>query len=341
MIAVSRKVFLALYFSLALACFARAEQTRIRMATLAPQGTSLDHLLRAMGEQWNKAPEGGASLVVYPGGTMGGEQEIVRRMRIGQLQAGLLTADGLGMIDPSVKALQQIPLMYRSSAELDYVRSHMESRLEQRMEEKGFVMLAWSMVGFARHFSKQSAAHPQDFLRLKLCVGADDTREIQILNSIGGHPVGLDWTNALTALQTGMVDGITTLPIHALGAQFNTAVSNMLDLKWVPISGGIVISKKAWDALPQNTRAAMKQAALEAAAKMEASSNSEDSEAVAVMQSHGMQIHAVSPELQQEWDEFAKNVLWPKIRGTVIDSESFDEVQRLTLEYRRQAGGGR
>jgi hypothetical protein len=74
---------------------------------------------------------------------------------------------------------------------------------------------------------------------------------------------------------------------------------------------------------------------------MEASSNSEDSEAVAVMQSHGMQIHAVSPELQQEWDQFAKNVLWPKIRGTVIDSESFDEVQRLTLEYRRQAGGGR
>ncbi len=235
MIAVSRKVFLALYFSLALACFARAEQTRIRMATLAPQGTSLDHLLRAMGEQWNKAPEGGRVAGGLSLAARWGESR--NRQAHAHWPAssyGLLTADGLGMIDPSVKALQQIPLMYRSSAELDYVRSHMESRLEQRMEEKGFVMLAWSMVGFARHFSKQSAAHSQDFLRLKLCVGADDTREIQILNSIGGHPVGLDWTNALTALQTGMVDGITTLPIHALGAQFNTAVSNMLDLKWVP-----------------------------------------------------------------------------------------------------------
>src|SRR5579871_6811026 len=169
MITLSRRVLLALYFSLALVCFARAQQAHIRLATLAPQGTSLDRLLHSMGEQWSRAPQGGAALVIYPGGTMGSEQEIVKRMRIGQLQAGLLTADGLGLIDPSVKALQQIPLMYRSAAELDYVRSHMESRLEQRTEEKGFVMLAWSMVGFARHFSKQPAAHPQDFLHLKLC----------------------------------------------------------------------------------------------------------------------------------------------------------------------------
>lgn len=337
----SRKVFLAWYLLVALAGVTGAQQTHIRLATLAPQGTSLDRLLKSMGEQWSRAPEGGAALVVYPGGTMGSEQEIVRRMRIGQLQAGLLTADGLGMIDPSVKALEQIPLMYRSSAELDYVRSHMESKFEQRMEERGFVMLAWSMVGFARQFSKKGAAHPEDFLHLRLYVGADDTREIQILNSIGGHPVGLDWTNALTALQTGMVDGITTLPVHALGAQFNTALSNMLDLKWVPISGGMVMSKKTWDGLPQTTRAAMKQAALEAAKKMEESSSVEDTEAVAAMQKHGMQVHAMSPELQQEWDHFAKDVLWPRIRGSVVDAESFDEVQRLTAEYRQQAGGGR
>jgi TRAP-type C4-dicarboxylate transport system substrate-binding protein len=272
---------------------------------------------------------------------MGSEQDIVRRMRLGQLQAGLLTIDGLAKIDPSVKALEQIPLMYHSAAEVDYVRSRMEPAIERRMEENGFVMLAWSMVGFAHHFSRQNASHPQDFLRLKLCVGADDAREMQILNSIGGHPVGLDWTNALTALQTGMADGVTTLPVHALGAQFNTALSNMLDLKWVPISGGIVISKRAWEALPQGARTAMKQAALVAATQMEAASREEDSEAVAAMQRHGMQIHEVNPELQQEWDQFAKNVLWPRIRGTEIDAESFDEVQRLTLEYRNQAGGGR
>ena len=136
-----------------------------------------------------KAPEGGVSLVVYSDGTMGSEQQVIRRMRLGQLQAGMMTSDGLAKIDPSVKALQEIPMMYRSAAEADYVRTHMIAGIEKRMEDHGFVVVAWSIAGFARLFSKQPALHPQDFLRMKAYVGADDLQEIQILNSIGGHPV--------------------------------------------------------------------------------------------------------------------------------------------------------
>lgn len=318
---------------------ATAEQPRIRLATLAPKGTSFDRLLLTMGEQWSKAPEGGVSLIVYSDGTMGAEPQIIRRMRVGQLQAGLLTSAGLAIIDPSVKALQEIPLMYRSAAEADYVRSRMTAEIEKKMEDHGFVVIAWSIAGFARLFSKQPAMHPQDFLRMKAAVGEDDAQEIQILNSIGGHPVGLDWTNTLTALQTGMVESVTTLPVHALGAQFNTAVSHMLDVKWVPITGGIVITKKSWDALPAATRAAMKQAAEAAAAGMEAASLSEDAAAIAAMQKHGLQVHPLTLEMQREWDQFVTEVVWPKIRGPIMQADSFDEVRRLVLEYRKQSGG--
>jgi len=318
---------------------AHAQQPRIRLATLAPKGTSIDRLLKTMGEQWSKAPEGGVSLVVYTDGTMGSEQQVVQRMRVGQLQAGLLTSDGLAMIEPSVKALQEIPLMYHSSAEEAYVRSHLVAGIEKRMEDRGFVMVSWSTIGFARFFSKQPALVPQDFLRMKVLVGADDNQEIQVLNSIGGHPVGLDWTNALTALQTGMVDGVATLPVHALGAQFNTAMSHMLDLKWVPITGGIVVTRKSWDALPPSTRAAMKQAAQVAGAGMESTGLSEDSESIAAMQKRGLQVHPVTPQMQREWDQFARDVLWPKIRGTLLQADTFDEVQRLAIEYRSRPGG--
>jgi TRAP-type C4-dicarboxylate transport system substrate-binding protein len=340
MLAVSRRILFLFCCLVVLIGSAGAEQQpRIRLATLAPRGTSFDRLLKTMGEEWSKAPDGGVSLVVYTDGTMGSEQEIVRRMRVGQLQAGLLTTDGLAMIDPTVKALEQIPLMYHSAAELDYVRSRMQGSIEKRMEDRGFVVLAWSMVGFARVFSKQPGLHPQEFLRMKLYVGSDDAREVEVLSSVGGHPVGLDWTNALTGLQTGMVDCITTIPVHALAAQFNTAVSNMLDLKWVPVSGGLIVTKKSWDALPENMRAVMKQEAQDAAAKMEAASYAEDADAVAAMQKRGMKIYPMSPKLEAEWDQFAHDALWPKIRGSIIDAESFDEAQRLTLEYRKQAGG--
>lgn len=340
MFSLLRRVLILIGILTAFISTACSQQPRIRLATLAPKGTSFERLLLTMGEQWAKAPEGGVSLVVYSDGTMGSEQQVIRRMRVGQLQAGMMTSDGLAKIDPSVKALQEIPMMYRSAAEADYVRTHMIAGIEKRMEDHGFVVVAWSIAGFARLFSKQPALHPQDFLRMKAYVGADDLQEIQILNSIGGHPVGLDWTNTLTALQTGMVESVTTLPVHALGAQFNTALSHMLDVKWVPITGGIVLTKKSWDALPASTRAAMKQAADSAAAEMERESLAEDTAAITAMQKHGLQVHPVSPEMQREWDKFAADVLWPKIRGPIVDADSFDQVRRLVLEYRNQPGHG-
>ena len=339
MLSLCRRISFVLCILAALAGATGAQPPRIRLATLAPKGTSLDRLLKTMGEQWSKAPEGGVALVVYTDGTMGSELQIVQRMRVGQLQAGLLTTDGLAAIDPSVRALQQIPLMYRSSAEEDYVRSHMVANIEKRMEDRGFVMICWGTVGFSHFFSRQPVLLPQDILRMKLAVSADDA-EVQLINSIGGHPVALDWTNALTALQTGMVDSIATLPVHALGAQFNTAVSHMLDLKYVPVTGGIVVTKKSWDALPASTRAAMKQAAEIAGAGMESAGASEESAAIAAMQSRGLQVQPVTPQMRREWDQFAKDVLWPKMRGTMVPADEFDEVQRLVVEYRNQTGGG-
>src|SRR6266404_2901082 len=95
---------------------------RIRMATLAPKGTSVHQALLAMGEKWRQAPGGGAALTVYTDGSMGDEPDMVRRMRVGQLSAGTLTVQGLSDIDESVTALQNIPMLFQSFDEIDYVR---------------------------------------------------------------------------------------------------------------------------------------------------------------------------------------------------------------------------
>jgi hypothetical protein len=85
----------------------------------------------------------------------------------------------------------------------------------------------------------------------------------------------------------------------------------------------------------------MKQAAETAGAGMESAGASEESAAIAAMQSRGLQVQPVTPQMRREWEQFAKDVLWPKIRGTIVPADDFDEVQRLVLEYRNQAGGGR
>src|SRR5438270_6072885 len=115
-------------------------QVHWRLGTLVPRGTSYHHNLQAMAEEWRKAPHGGVTLTIYTDGTMGGEADMVRRMRIGQLQAAMLTVPGLAEIDPSVSALQKMPMMYESLEEARYVREKLRPLLEQKIAAKGFVV---------------------------------------------------------------------------------------------------------------------------------------------------------------------------------------------------------
>src|SRR5215469_17003186 len=149
-----------------------AAQTRIRLGTLVPSGTSYYHSLESMGARWKQESNGAVSLTIYGGGTMGSEDEIVRRMRVGQLQAAVLTAAGLSEIDPSVSALQKMPLMYRSLEEAAYVREKLSGDLEHRLADKGFVVLFWGDAGWVRIFSKDPAILPEDFKKMRIFVTA-------------------------------------------------------------------------------------------------------------------------------------------------------------------------
>src|SRR3954449_9136505 len=153
------------------------EPAKIRLATLAPKGSSYTKHLQAMGEKWRQAPGGGAILTMYPDGTMGSEPDMVRRMRLGQLQAALVTTTGLSDIEPGVAGLQSMPKVYRTLEEVDLVREKLEPMLEKRLEAKGFIVLFWSDAGFVRFFSKQPVVSPDNLRKTKLFVAANRPAE--------------------------------------------------------------------------------------------------------------------------------------------------------------------
>ncbi len=225
-------------------------QTRIRLATLVPSGTSYHHSLQEMGEKWKKASNGAVSLTIYADGVMGSEADIVRRMRVGQLQAAVLTVSGLADIDASVAALQKMPLVYRSLEEAAYVRDKLAPDLNQRLAEKGFVVLFWTDGGWVRLFSKAPGMVPNDFKKMKIFVTAGDVTQSELYKSAGFKPVLLEWSDVLTSLQTGMVDALPTIPLHALSNQFYISTHHMLEVNWIPLVGALIMTKRSWDALP-------------------------------------------------------------------------------------------
>jgi TRAP-type C4-dicarboxylate transport system substrate-binding protein len=310
---------------------------QVRMATIAPKGTSPHLALMAMGEKWNKSSGGRVRLTIFPDGTQGGEADSVRRIRVRQLNGCLLTVTGLADIEPSASALQNLPMMFQSLAEVDYVQQKLTPDMERRFMAKGFVVLSWGDLGWVRFFSKAPLLHPDDLKTMKVFTWAGDPYQSDIMKAAGYNPIPLETNDIFTGLQTGLIDAVPSPPMGALAGQFDTKAKNMLELNWAPLVGGIVIDKRTWDGFPKEWQEAFRKAAQEAGEEIKAKGRSESTRSVAAMQKRGLKVQTMTPPVEAEWQRAAEEV-YPKIRGTIVPADMFDRVQALLKEY-RSAGG--
>lgn len=315
---------------------ALAEPVKLRLGTLAPKNSLYHRAMLEMGEAWKKAQGDSSSITIFTDGAQGGEIDTVKRMRIGQLNAGLLSVVGLREIEPSVSALQTMPLMFRSWAEVDHVRERMRPAMEQRFLDKGYVVLSWGDAGWVRFFSSKPATHPADFKAMKMFTWAGEPEQMEIMKALGYQPVSLETSDILPALQTGLIEVVPATPYYALAAQFNGPAPYMLDLDWAPIVGALVVTRKAWEAMTPAGQTALREAAALAGTKMRANARTEVDEAVAAMVKRGLKVTPLTPELEAEWRTFAAGI-YPQIRGRLVPAETFDEVDRILADYRRQA----
>jgi TRAP-type transport system periplasmic protein len=312
-----------------------ADAVKIRLGALAPRGTAWHRGLLEIGEAWRAAEGAGAQFIVYPGGSQGGEGDMVRRMRVGQLNAAMLTVVGLSEIDDSVSALQKMPLVFRSWEELDHVRERLRPGLEQRFLDKGFVVLAWGDAGWVRFFSREPARRPADYRRMKVFAWAGDNPQADIMKALGYQPVVLEISDILPGLQTGMIGMVPSTPFWALTLQFYAQAPHMLELNWAPLVGAIVVTRKAWDAMSPAGRQALRQAGERVGTELRALSRREQEASVAAMQKRGLRVQPVSAELEAEWREAAER-MYPMIRGRMVPAALFDEVLRTLEAYRAE-----
>ena len=330
----NRKLFLAAgAVALSVATAAPAAEIALKVATVAPRNSVYHRVLQEMGETWRAAEGAGARFTVYTDSAQGPEAETVRRMRIGQLQASMLSVVGLSEIDDSVSALQKIPLMFRSWGEVDHVREHLRPELEKRLRAKGFVVLFWGEGGFVQFFSKEPLTMPEQYKSSRIFAWAGDNPQVSLMKTLGYRPVVLELSDILPSLQTGMIDTVPAAPLWALVGQFDRTASHMLRVNWVPIVGAVVMTAKAWDGLSAAGRDALAKAAAEAGEKLRAGRAARDDETVQAMERRGLKVLPMTPEAERAWQDLAR-ASWPKVRGSMVPAEMFDRVERLLQEYR-------
>ena len=334
-----RKFTSGLLFCLALlaAVGAWAADKQLRIGTLAPKNSLYHRQLMELGEVWRAAQGGNAKYLIYPDGSQGGEAELARRMRIGQLQGALLSVVGLREIEPSIAALQNMPLLFKNWEEVDYVREKMRPSMEKKFLDKGFVVLAWGDAGWVRFFSKEAAVRPDDYKKMKFFAWGSEAEQQAIMKSLGYTPVPLETGDILPAIQTGMISVVPSTPYFALASQIYNSAPNMLEINWAPIVGALVITKKAWDDMTPAVQDAVRVASDKAGVQIRAKARQEVDDAVDAMKKRGLVVNRPTPEQMQEWNDLA-NKLYPRIRGAMVPADTFDEVFMHLKAYRAGKG---
>jgi TRAP-type C4-dicarboxylate transport system substrate-binding protein len=318
---------------------AGAQQVTIKMATLVPEGSSWHQVLKETAEKWKSLSGGRVVVRIYPGGVAGDDADVVRKMRLGTLNAGVMTEVGVAEIDKAVYALG-VPMMYASYDEVDAVLEKMRPALEARMEAKGFVVLNWIDGGWNHFFTQKPVATPGDLKGQKLMTTAGDPQGEEIYKAAGFQPVPLPAPEISTALQTGLINAIQVPPQVAVITQYFTHAKYMTDLNWLLLLGATVISKSTWEQIPADVRPALLEAMRDAGRRLRTDVRSSAERDVEAMKKRGLVVVPVDAGQREQWRKAAESV-YPRIRGTVVPADAFDEAVRFRDEYRKRAGAPR
>lgn len=315
---------------------AEARKVKVKHGTLAPEGTPWFKAMKRLGDRWKKASKGKVRLKIYAGGVAGDEGDMIRKMKIGQLSSGTITGIGLAQISRSTLALQ-LPMIFESYEELDYVRDRIAPRLEKELDDAGFIVLNWGDAGWVHLFSKAPGQAPADFQKWKMFMWAGDPQSEQAWKKAGFQPVPMSATDVMSGLQAGLIDWFPTTPLYALSSQWFGLSKHMLAVKWTPLNGATVISKKTWEKIPAELRPELMKIAREEGAAVRAEVRALGGKAIQAMKDRGLKVVEADAALTAQWRTAAEKA-HPYLRSDVVPTDLFDEVVRHAAEFKKKHG---
>jgi TRAP-type C4-dicarboxylate transport system substrate-binding protein len=320
-----------------LAEFAAAQTQTRRIATLAPRGSSWMKTLERGAVNIEKATEGRVKTKYYPNGVQGEERDVIRKMRLGQLDGAAVTSVGLSLIDPSIRVLE-LPRMFASIEEMDYVRNRMWRYFRKKFANKGFVLTTMGDVGFVYFYSKKPVKSLSDLRQVKVWVWSDDeiARAMFKQLNIKGIPMGVP--NVLSSLTTGRIDSAYASPLAATALQWSSKIKYMTSMPLSYSIGATVLRKDVALAVGKDDRKAVRGVLKKQSSQLRRSVRRDNKTARKAMIRKGIRVVTTPPDMIRDFDTAAKQV-WQSLVGKVYSQKELDMVLKYRDEYRAKQAG--
>ncbi|MFW5684490.1 MAG: TRAP transporter substrate-binding protein DctP [Spirochaetota bacterium] len=305
-----------------------------RIGSAAPENSPWGRALNRIAADWQEISNGRVRVQVFHNSIAGIESDMVRKMRIGQLQAVVMTSAGLSEFSESILTVS-MPLLMRTQDEYNHVFERIQDDLEAEVEDDGFRVLSWSNAGWLHFFTKTPVRVPADLQGQKLAASPDEMGLVRAYQLMGYQPIPISYAERLAALASGMVNAYMTVPILSAGFQWFGATPYMLDLPVGPAPGAIVMSERAYRMLPAAHRDEMLARARELAAGLDTDILELERNAIDTMVEFGLTVVEPTEAERQEWiAEFERS--YDLMLGLVFERDLYQQIEGILRDYRNR-----
>jgi TRAP-type C4-dicarboxylate transport system substrate-binding protein len=225
----------------------------LRIATLAPRGSELNKNFQKVDTGLRAATSGKWGIKLFPSGVAGDEKDVIRKMRVQQMDASVVTATGLAQIVRDVAVLDT-PGVINSYAELDRVKAAMTKEWEDKFDAQDFKLLAWGEAGEYRWFSKAPIQSMGDVKKMRPWLWPESYVVKEIYKTLGANGVPLGVPEVYGGLQTGMVDMVVATAITTVGLQWHVKLTHVTKRTSGVLLAAMVINKKKWESIPEDVK---------------------------------------------------------------------------------------
>jgi TRAP-type C4-dicarboxylate transport system substrate-binding protein len=305
----------------------------LKIATLAPDGTSWMQAMRASAEEVRERTDGRVRLRFYPGGIMGNDQSMLRKIRAGQLHGGAITGTGLASIDPDSQ-VYGLPFAFRSYDEVDYVRERIDPLVIEGLRRNGYVSYGISEGGFAYLMSNRPIHEIGDLEERKVWAPEGDKISIRAFQSVGISPIQLPLTDVLTGLQTGLIDTVANTPTGAIALQWHTRVKYLTDLPLLYTYGSLLIHEDALKSLSAPDHEILQASIKDALAKIDADIRRDNREARRALVEQGIELIAPSDTEMDQWQRSVVSATDQLAAEGVFSKQRLELLRSTLREYR-------
>jgi TRAP-type transport system periplasmic protein len=282
--------------------------TVIKFATLAPEGSSWMQIFKAAADEVQQKTGNAVQFKIYPGGVMGDEKDMVRKLHIGQINSAVLTSAGMSGIYPDMDVLQ-IPFLFNNYAEVDHVADKVEPVLRKGLAEKGYVLLGWSEAGFVNLMATVPVDTLEQVRKAKVWIWSDAPMAAAIFKEAGVPGVPLNIPDVLVGLQTGLVEVVYAPPSAAIALQWFTRIKHLVDTPLLFLQGGILLKKETFDGIPAAHQAVVLEVYRKHFSKLREVIRKENQDSLNLMRKQGIQFTTLSPEQIDEYKRITERAM--------------------------------